>query len=308
MRRIFFVTIIALILVYGIAMADAEKAIEGIRHSIERSALPQEAKASLLKKASDAVNAGIQSDDIAVIINRGLYRGVDSKTIEGFIDIATKTKGQNLPVSPVLDRIQQGLSKGVPPERILNVANNLAEKLNSANTILNNLIKEGIKANSAKEREDAVLSVARAMEKVIPENIIIQAGMRVKKHNYPISMFDRAIETLTNLVEGGMRVEQASKLVNKAMDKGYSEKDILRMEREIFSEIKEGKRMEDAARRMESAIDRGGFDRGHRGMEGGQMRGTGSGMGGSGMDGSGMGGGSNSSDPNWPGGSGMQRR
>ena len=310
MRRIIlFVTIITLIMVYGIAMADTKKAIDEIRLSVEKSALPQEAKASLFKKASDAVNAGIQSDDIAVIINRGLNRGVDSKTIEGFIDIATKAKGQNLPVSPVLDRIQQGLSKGVPPERILNVANNLAEKLNSANTILNNLIKEGIKVSSAKEREDAVLGVARAMERAIPEIVITQTGMRVKKHNYPISMFDRAIETLTNLVEGGMRVEQASKLVNKAMDKGYSEKDILRMEREIFSELKEGKRMEDAARRMESAMERGGFDRGHRGMEGGQMRGTGSGMGGSGMDGSGMGSGSNTgSGSGWTGGSEMQRR
>ncbi len=310
MRRIIlFVTIITLIMVYGIAMADTKKAIDEIRLSVEKSALPQEAKASLFKKASDAVNAGIQSDDIAVIINRGLNRGVDSKTIEGFIDIATKAKGQNLPVSPVLDRMQQGLSKGVPPERILNVANNLAEKLNSANTIINNLIKEGIKTGNPKDREDAVLTVARAMERAIPENIITQTGMRVKKHNYPISMFDRAIETLTNLIEGGMRVEQASKLINKAIDKGYSEKDMLRMENEIFNELKEGKRMEDAARGMESAIERGSFDRGHRGMEGGQMRGTGSGMGGSGMDGSGMGSGSNrGSVPNWPGGSGMQRR
>lgn len=309
MRRIIlFVTIITL-MVYGMAMADTEKAIDGIRLSIERSAMPREAKASLFKKASDAVNAGIQSDDIAIIINRGLNRGVDSKTIEGFIDIAVEIKLQNLPVRPVLDRVQQGLSKGVPPKRILGAANNLAEKLGGANTILNNLVKEGQKVSNPKEREEAVLTVARALERSIPEIVITQTGIRVKKHNYLISMFDRAIETLTNLVEGGMRVEQASKLVNKAMDKGYSEKDMLKMERGIFSELKEGKRMEDVARGMESVIERGGFDRGHRGMEGGQMRGTGSGMGGSSMDGSGMGSGSNKgSAPNWPGGSGMQRR
>lgn len=298
MRRIiFFVIIITLIMVYGIAMADTD----GIRLSIERSALPQEAKASLLKKAYDAVNAGIPADDLAVIVNRGLNRSLDGKTIEGLIDIAAKAKGQNLPVRPVLDRIQQGLSKGVPPERILNVANNLAEKLSSANIILNNLAKEGIKVSNAREKEDAIFTVARALERSIPETIITQIGMRVKKHNYAISMFDRAIDTLTNLVEGGMRVEQASRLVNKAMDKGYSEKDILRMEREIFSELKEGRRMEDAVRRMESAIERGGFDRGYRGTEGGQMRGTGSGTG----SGSGMGGGSGMGSGS---GSEMQRR
>ena len=287
-KFILFITITTLIMVYGIAMADTEKAIEGIRFSIERSALPQEAKASLLKKAYDAVNAGIQSDDIAVIINRSLNLGVNSKTIEGFIDIAVKVKNQNLPVRPVLDRIQQGLSKGVPSERILNVANTLAEKLNSANTIINNLIKEGIKVRNTRERQEAIVTVARAMERSIPEEIITQTGIKVRKHNYSLSMFDKAIDTMTNLVGSGMRVEQASKLVNKAMDKGYSERDMLRMEREISIELKKGLRIEDAVKMMESVMERGGFDQGHRGIDGGQMRGIGSGTG----SGSGMGGGS----------------
>jgi hypothetical protein len=300
MRRIIlFVTIITLILVYGIAMADTKKAIDGIRLSVERSALPQEAKASLLKKASDAVNAGIQSDDIAVIINRGLNRGVDSKTIEGFIDTAIKVKGQNLPARPVMDRIQQGLSKGVPPERILGVTKRLAEKLTEADTITKNLVDSGVKAGDSKEREDAVQAVARALERSIPEDIIAQIGVTVKKHNYSLSMFSRAIHTMTTFVESGMPANQASRLVNKAMNKGYSEKDMLTMEKEAANEIKEGKRMEDIGRRMESVMERGSFGQGFRGMEGGRGPGTGSGMGG----GSGMGSGSG-----WGSGSGMERR
>ena len=56
-------------------------------------------------------------------------------------------------------------------------------------------------------------------------------------------MFDRAIDTMTNLVGSGMSVERASRLISKAIDKGYSEKDMLRMEREIASELKGGSGM-----------------------------------------------------------------
>lgn len=299
-RLILFVSIIGLFMVCGTAIAEmGQKAIAEIRLSIEKSAFSKETKASLLKKASDAVNAGIQSDDIAVIINRGLNRGVDSKTIEGFIDTAIKVKGQNLPARPVMDRIQQGLSKGVPPERILGVTKRLAEKLTEADTITKNLVDSGVKAGDSKEREDAVQAVARALERSIPEDIIAQIGVTVKKHNYSLSMFSRAIHTMTTFVESGMPANQASRLVNKAMNKGYSEKDMLTMEKEAANEIKEGKRMEDIGRRMESVMERGSFGQGFRGMEGGRGPGTGSGMGG----GSGMGSGSG-----WGSGSGMERR
>ena len=238
-RLLIFLTIISLLMVCGIGMAETgQKAIAEIRLSIEKSAFSKETKTSLLDKVNNAVNAGIQPDDIVIIVSRGLRQNIDGKAIEGFIDIAVKVKNQNLPVRPVLDRIQQGLSKGVPSERILNVANTLAEKLNSANTIINNLIKEGIKVRNTRERQEAIVTVARAMERSIPEEIITQTGIKVRKHNYSLSMFDKAIDTMTNLVGSGMRVEQASKLVNKAMDKGYSERDMLRMEREISIELK----------------------------------------------------------------------
>lgn len=309
-RLIILVTITSLFIVCGIVMADTgEKAIAEIRLSIEKSALSQETKAVLLKNVYEAVNAGIPSDDIAIIINRSLRYGVDGKTIEGFIDTAIKVKRQNLPTRPVLDRIQQGLSKGVPPERILGATRKLAEKLSVAEGIVNNLIKSDVKTGNTAEKGELVQTVARALERSIPKNIITQIGINVRKHNYSLSIFDKAVDTVTNFVESGMSVELASRLVNKAIDKGYSEKDMWKMEREIADELKEGRKMEDVARRMESVMDRG-FERSYRGMEGGQMRGTGSGMGsGSSIGSSGMGSGSGmGGSSGFGGGSRMQRR
>ncbi len=296
MRRIFlFVTILALFAICGAAGAETgQKAAAEIRSSIEKSAFSQAAKELLLKKAYDAANAGIPPDDVAIVIDRGLRQGADSRTMEGFLDTAVKVRKQNLPVRPVLDRIQQGLSKGVPPGRILDVTERLAEKLNRAGTLTGNLTQSGVKADNDREKENAIQTVARALERSIPENAITQAGLRVKKHNYPLSIFGGAVDMMTNLVESGVSVERAARLVNKALDKGYSEKDMSRMEREIAGELREGRRMEDAVKRMESVMERGSFGQGYKGMDSGQMRPGGAGMGGPG--GAGMGG---------PGGAGM---
>ena len=162
-RLLMFLTIISLLMVYGIPMAETgQKAIEEIGLSIEKSAFSKETKTSLLKKVNNAVNAGIQPDDIVIIVNSGMRQNLDGKAIEGFIDIAVKVKNQNLPVRPVLDRIQQGLSKGVPTDRIMGVTGMLAEKLSVANTIVNDLIKSGVKAGSGTAKEETVQTVARA--------------------------------------------------------------------------------------------------------------------------------------------------
>ena len=94
-----------------------------------------------------------------------MRQNLDGKAIEGFIDIAVKVKNQNLPVRPVLDRIQQGLSKGVPTDRIMGVTGMLAEKLSVANTIVNDLIKSGVKAGSGTAKEETVQTVARGFWK-----------------------------------------------------------------------------------------------------------------------------------------------
>src|SRR3990172_2190416 len=72
------------------------KEFDEIRVSVEQSPLSQEKKTSLLRRASDAVNAGIPSADVAVIVKRGLSRGVDSKVIEDFIAIPVKAREQHL--------------------------------------------------------------------------------------------------------------------------------------------------------------------------------------------------------------------
>ncbi len=279
-----------LLVLSGPAAADTgQRALDEMKSSVERSALRREARESLLKKADDAVDAGIPADDVAIIITRGLGRGLDNKSIEGLVDTVLNVKAGNLPVRPVLDRIEQGLSKGVPPERIFTVTKRLAEKLAGADGIVNGLVRSGLKAGKSAEKEAAVQTVARALERAVPEEVISQTGVKARKQNYSLSLFERAVDTVTTLAENGVPVNQAARLVQNAVDNGYSEKELLALEREVLSGLREGRSMsmDEVIKRMESQMERRSFERDSRGLDREQMPG-GSGMGG----GSGMPGGS----------------
>ena len=112
----------AALLALGGVISDAaatEDAMNAITRQVERSALSEDAKSALLRKAGEAVNAGIPVDDLEIIITRGISRGADSATLIEYLGLALSVKTRGLPMRPVLDRIQQGLSKGAPATKII---------------------------------------------------------------------------------------------------------------------------------------------------------------------------------------------
>lgn len=306
MKKIFLqLTAVLTILICQPVLAETEtKAFDEIKVIIEHSDIQEELKEPLIKKASNALNANIPADDIKIIIKRSMSQGSNSRFAEELLETSVNVKKQGLPVTPVLDRIHQGLSKGVPAEKVLEAVNRLSDNLLVAETVVTDLLKSGIRAEGTKEREESVITVARAMERSVTTDTIAEIGNSVIKHKRPLSMFGRSVDTVAALVENGAAAGPALKLVNKAMARGYSAMDMYRLEMEIFKELRGGRKMEDAIRRRESSMEMGlrpgSMRMDHRPMQtpgsgmsgqpgghGGGMGGNGGGMGG---NGGGMGG------------------
>jgi hypothetical protein len=266
----------------GMTFAEtAVRDLEDVRLSIEKSAMPVERKAPLFRKVSNAVSSGIPSPDAAVIVKRGIARGFEARTLEETVDIVIGAREKGLPVRPLLDRLQQGLSKGVPPEKLTAATRRLSEKLGAGDTLISGLSGRGIKVASEGERAAAVYTVARSLEHSIPEEAITSLGLKAVKQGAPLSSFDTALNSMTAFVEMGMPVEQASGLIGKAIDRGYSEKEMVVMEREVSAGLREGRRMEEIMKDMEKMINNGRPREWRGGMEGGSMQKQGSA---SGMD------------------------
>jgi hypothetical protein len=258
------------------------KTLDEARLSVERASLARDTKLDILAKADRAVKAGVPSEDAAIIITRGLKQGADGKSISGFLETAATVKERGLPVRPVLDRIEQGLSKGVPAGRISSAAQGLAEKLASARPIVDDLMLSGVKPVPGRGHDDAIETVARALEKTIPEDAIMRTGGKVKEQKGSITLFAKAVDTMTTFAANGMTADRASRLVQAALDKGYSEKDMGKMEETMFSDLKRGRSMDEAAEGMENRMNRNDMHEGIGRIGGEQMRGPSAGMGGPG--------------------------
>jgi hypothetical protein len=256
------------------------KTLDEARLAVEKSSLTKDTKREILTKADRAVKAGVPSEDAAIIIDRGLKHGADGKSIAGFLETAATVKERDLPMRPVLDRIEQGLSKGVPAERILSAAQGLAEKLATARPIVNDLVRSGVQPVPGRGHDDAIETVARALEKSFPENAIMRTGEKVKEQKGSISLFAKAVDTMTTFAASGMATDRASRLVQAALDKGYSERDMEKMEKTLFDDLKKGRSMNEVAEGLENRMNRDNMHEGRGRIGGEQMRGPGAGIGG----------------------------
>jgi len=259
------------------------------RSTVEKSSLTREAKAGLLAKADQAVTSGLPAEDVAIIITRGLNQGAPVADIEGFLETATTVKKRNLPVRLVLDRIEQGLAKGAPAERISEVTRKLSGHLATAKPMVDKIESNELKPARSGRPDDAIEAVARALEKSIPPGAIMLTGEKVRDRKGSLMLFDRAVDTMTVFVGNGMHAEEASRMVHSAIDRGYSERDLDTMERYMSDELRKKRSMNDVVSGMEARMERGDMRERHDRSGGGMMGGPGSD--GSGGSGSGMRGG-----------------
>jgi hypothetical protein len=267
------------------------KQLAEARTTVEKASLTKEAKAGILTKADHAVTSGVPAEDVAIIITRGLQQGVPGSAIEGFLETTTRVKEQHLPSRLVLDRIEQGLAKGVPAERISGVTQKLSNHLATAKPMVEKIESGGVKPGHSGRSDNAVETVARALEKSIPADAIVRTGDKVRDRKGSIVLFDRAVDTMTVFVGNGMRAEQASRLVHSAIDRGYSERDLGKMERYLAEGLRKNRSMDEVISGMAFHMERGEMLNMHEMQSEGSMRAGSGGMGGSGSGmGSGMGG------------------
>ncbi len=262
-----------------------------IDRALDASSLSKTEQAEVKARASSAISAGVPAEDVEIIVERATGRGLGARTITRFLDLGTSAKKDGLPAGPVLDRIEQGLSKGVPADRIQAASDRLVQKLAEARPVVDGLIRAGVQPRAGAERDGAITSAARALEKNMSSRDIQNIGAAVQGKKGSLALFGGAVETAVYFTGSGMPPGTASHLVTNAVQKGYSARDLDSLVKQVDREIKRGTKPEDIASKME----REGMQ-GERQMERQEMQqemkgGHGPGGGSSGMGGmGGMGG------------------
>ena len=219
-------------------------AAEGLQTK-DRPALSTDERKDLAALARSAVRAGIPEEEVEIIVGRGLERGVDVATLGSFLETAVQTKQAGLPVRPVLDRIQQGLSKNIPPARIDEASKRLATGLAQARQLVDGLLQKGMAPGHGDARDAALESVARAREQSIPADAILSVGEKAAAEGLTVSQFDRAARTFSFMTGAGMPVASANRIVLSGVDHGFSERDFGKLERNVNEMVRQGRSMDD---------------------------------------------------------------
>ncbi len=284
-----FAGIILFLLVFGLpcgALAAEGGSLTGIDRALGSSAYSGAERAALHAKSAEAIKAGLSAEDVEIVVSRSLGRGADAATVKRFLDAGISAKKEGAPAGPVLDRIELGLSKGVPTDRIAAAAEQLSTKLVVARPLVDGLIRDGVKPGRSTDRDEAIEGTARALEKSIPEESLKEMGAAVKGKGKALPLYTGAANTAAYFVGNGMSPMKASRLVRDAVAGGYSGRDLDAMVRRMYDEMKRGARMDDIAERMEREgmmkereMDRESM---HENMRNGPGMGGASGMGGMG--------------------------
>jgi hypothetical protein len=272
------VLLLLLVLPFRTSAAE-DRGLDAVNGILQSSSLSKTEQADVRAKAAVAISGGVPAEDVEIIVSRAVQRGADAGTINRFLDTGLATKQQGLPVGPVLDRIEQGLSKGVPLERIAAASRQLAAKIAVAQPIVDDLIRGGVAPRKKTEREAAIEAAARALEKSIPAEDLRGIGAAVHDKKGSLQLFTSAANTAAYFAGSGMSVKTSSHLVRNAVEKGYTERDLDGMVRQMADKMMRGTRAEDAAMQMEREGMRGGRGMEQQEMGGGRGMGSGSGRG-----------------------------
>jgi hypothetical protein len=272
------VLLLLLVLPFRTSAAE-DRGLDAVNGILQSSSLSKTEQADVRAKSAVAISGGVPAEDVEIIVSRAVQRGADAGTINRFLDTGLATKQQGLPVGPVLDRIEQGLSKGVPLERIAAASRQLAAKIAVAQPIVDDLIRGGVAPRKKTEREAAIEAAARALEKSIPAEDLRGIGAAVHDKKGPLQLFTSAANTAAYFAGSGMSVKTSSHLVRNAVEKGYTERDLDGMVRQMADKMMRGTRAEDAAMQMEREGMRGGRGMEQQEMGGGRGMGSGSGRG-----------------------------
>ncbi len=272
-RKVFLPAICLVMTIVTVAEAQG---LNEAREAVERSPFTAEEKTAIMTAAGNASAAGVPEADAAIIVTRGIERGADGPRIAEFLRASSSLQEQGLPARMVLDRVEQGFAKGVPAERIASSVEKLSGMIREARPVVESLELENRSGKAG--TDEAIETVARALERSVPAGEITKTGETVREHGGSLALFNRAVETATTFAGNGMNAADASRMVRDAIGRGYTGRDLEAMERYMVDQRRRNRSVEDIVSGMETRMEfngmRGGADRRTGGMRGGPGAGS----------------------------------
>lgn len=199
----------------------------------------QETLSDLLEQANAY---GIEQDRIAEVQSRVESRGLSEEEFISILRPAVEMAGENLPYEMIFEKVFEGMSKGVPVQRMSPVLSSIRENASKSAQLIDRWMErpevdefiqrgEG-RLSKSQYRSEMVKAGSKAMMHDVHEGVLIETLNSVAEGNMekvkPSGLL-AAINILSDLPDGADAATENARLVLKALQSGFEAGDIQKL-------------------------------------------------------------------------------
>ena len=158
-----FSALVGIALLEGASVAPASG--EPVNRAVERlvaKGMFSAGDGSRIQRAFAAARqAGVDERDALTLVGVCVEGEFDVSQTLRVLSIAAQLSLERLPVDGFIAKVAEGVSKRVPPDRVVQVAERRALMLNNAKVLLNSLVLQGV---AIEDRDELLPNLAAALE------------------------------------------------------------------------------------------------------------------------------------------------
>lgn len=177
----------------------------------------------LLKEAEKAIRSGVSLEDTEKIIQESLKIKGNAYTIISLLSLLSDVKKDNLPTSLLINKIEEGLAKGVYPAKIIVSIREKSENLYFAKYLVEQSFLE---ETNIQEKSKAIEILASSFASNITEDMITDIFTEAIHKKKDIEDIAGAITALSNLLNLEISDTSARVIAKDLLNEGYNSKDM----------------------------------------------------------------------------------
>ncbi|MBA7512454.1 hypothetical protein ES705_04459 [subsurface metagenome] len=217
---IFALIIFIISFAFSAETATIDEQLEQLRNILDFSSTYSAFQTTmLLKSAQNLIESGILFEDTRGIIENSVEKSLDAYSLKKVFDVILETQQENLPVEPLINKVNEGFAKNIDKAIIISVISTKAENLRKAAEILNEAQQEGLEINGD---EEMVKILADSLENDVPDESLswlLKTGTAEGKSILEISEISEELSYLSLLAtDSGLSSEEISLLFKKAIE------------------------------------------------------------------------------------------
>ncbi len=173
----------------------------------------------LLPTLQKILASGISFEETNEIVEKGVNNSFDAYNMKKILDILQETKEEDLPVEPLINKINEGLAKNVNKTTLISVISKKAENLKKANEILRAAEQEGLKIEDG---EEVIRIIGDSLENDVPAESLswlIKTGLKQGKSLEEITEISDELGYLSLMAyDAGLSSDKINLLFNQSIE------------------------------------------------------------------------------------------